>query len=542
MKFAAGAIIHDEGSVADSASKNTCIWIGNSHDILINNVDAVANGIDGTCIDNNGVTYNLEIAGGTFRSDSKAFTSRCVTSGAVIRFMAEKFLPSADDYHIKIHDISITNGPHVGIALNKSAPLNLAYIYNNYITTDGINELYPVYDGNTCHSSGNAYGISIYSLAPGSEIHHNTIRSGSQYQGNQGILLQEAQGEPDNLVKIYDNDILVSSGPTRVHPSGKVSALYWRFVPGESETWNCYNHIYNNKFYVKIDTDTNTTNMGRLAESVSIFFYDSCANNIFEKNRCMVIPGQINGFTEVAAIGFGIQDTTAPGFEGVKNNVFRYNYYKAPRNPVALGNSRGHPGNNIVLYRDTIDCSHTGPDSTTIVFDVTGAYLNHSLGNRLRDCVFLNQANDNDVVFSFQAYADTDSLGQEVRFERTMRIIAAGYNNMPVVNANITVTNNYGNIIFNGTTNENGYISDFVTYKYLSHDPVLNDDIYLQDSLNFNNFIVRINKGTDSRTASMTIDATQALDTIYLTNTYGTGTWPQWTDDDCQQPPRYLYR
>ena len=537
IEIRGGTIIHNMGSAADSADNNTCIWFGNSHDILLNNVRAVANGIDGTCIDNNGTTYNLEIAGGVYRSDSRAFSSRCVTSGAVIRFMAEKFLSSPDDYHIKIHDISITNGPHVGIALNKSVPLNKAFIYDNYIVTDGINEMYPVYDGNTCHSSGNAYGISIYSLAPGSEIHHNTIRSGTRHEGNQGILLQEAKGEPDNMVKIYDNDILVSSGPTRVHPSGKVSALYWRFVPGEAHTWNQYNHIYNNKFYVKIDTDTNTTYIGRLAEAVSIFFYDSCANNVFEKNRCMVLEGQVNGFTEVAAIGFGIQDTTAPGFEGVKNNVFKYNYYNAPRNPVALGNSRGHPGNNIVLYRDTIDCSHTGPDSTTVVFDVTGAYLNHSLGNRLRDCIYLNRANDNDVVFSFQAYTDTDSLGQEVRFERTMRIIAAGYNNMPIVNANVTVRNNYGNIIFSGTTNENGYISDFVTYKYLAHDPVPNDDIFLQDSLYFNNFTVRISKNSDIKTESVTINATRAVDTLYLMNTYGTGAWAVWTDNECDQPP-----
>ena len=537
IEIRGGTIIHNKGSIADSASENICIYIGNSHDILVNNVNAVVDGIDGTCVANIGNTYNLEIAGGTYRSDSRVFTSRCMVSGAVIRFKAEKFLNSADDYHVKIHDISITNGPHVGISLNKCDPLNLAYIYNNYISTDGINELYPISDGNTCHSSGNAYGISIYSLAPGSKIHNNTIRSGSRHEGNQGILLQESQGDPDNPIEIYDNDILVSSGPTWIHPSGKVSALYWRFVPGEAGSWNRYNHIYNNKFYVKVDTDTNTTNIGRIAESVSIFFYDSCANNTFERNRSIVIPGAIDGFTEVAAIGFGILDTTAPGFEAVKNNIFRYNYYNAPRNPVALGNSRGHPGNNIVLYRDTIDCSHTGPDSTTIVFDVTGAYLNHSTGNRLRDCVFLNQANDSDVVFSFQAYTDTDSLGQEVRFERTLRIIAAGNNNMPVVDADVIVTNNYGDIVFSGSTNENGYISDYITYKYLAKDPVLNDNIIIKDSLNFNDFTIQIIKGNDNKTETMTIDEFHAVDTIRLANTTGTGTWAEWTDDQCSLPP-----
>ncbi|MBD3218687.1 MAG: hypothetical protein GF310_10450 [candidate division Zixibacteria bacterium] len=532
-----GSVLHAPGYNADNAYDNNCIFIGNSHDLLLNNINATIDGVDGKCVKNNGTTYNLEISGGTYKSNSTAFTSRCNTTGAVIWFLAQKQLYLEDDYHLKIHDISISNGPHTGISINKSDPRCLAFIHDNYITTDAVNELYPESDGNTCHSSGNAYGISIYGLQGGSKIYNNIIRSGSSREGSQGILLQDCKGTAEKPVEIYGNDILVSSGPTFIHSEGKVSALYWRYVPGESGTGNRYNHIYDNIFKVKVDTYSSTSHIGSQAEAVSIFFYGNTSDNIFEKNHVEVIPGSSSGFMEVAAIGFGIEDTTMQGSENIKNNIFRYNHYKAPRNPVAFGNSRGVPGNNIVLYKDTIDCSHTGPDSTTIVFDVTGAYRDHSTGNRLRNCVFLNQASDDDVVFSFQAYSDMDSLGQDVTFERNMNVWVKGYNNKPVTNAEVFVINNYGDTVLTGATNQGGLIGGVVTYKYLCKDPVPNDDVILKDSLGFNNFHIIAKKQSDNNDKYCSINCTMAADTVALWNTYGDGIWGAGGDDACAIPP-----
>jgi Dockerin type I domain len=536
IEIQGGFIIHDKGSSSSTASGNNCIFIGNSNDLLFQNVNVVADGIDGKCIRNNGTTYNLEIDGGTYRSNSTTFISRCSTSGAVIWFLAEKELTSSD-YHIKVHDINISNGPHTGISILKSEPRCLAFIYNNTISIDGINEMYPVSDGNTCHSSGNAYCLSIYGLLPGSKIYNNVLRSGTQREGSQGILLQDTKGSEENPIEIYGNDILVSSGPTRVHPAGKVSALYWRYVPGELGTGNIWDHIHDNLFRVKVDTDTNTTQIGRLAEAVSIFFYDSSSYNVFEKNYVEVINQSSSGFTEVSAIGFGIKDTIAPGYEEVKHNTFRYNHYKAPRNPVAFGNSRGIPGNNIVLIEDTIDCNHSGSDSTTIVFDNTGAYQDHSTGNRLRDCVFLNNANDSDVVFSFQAYTEMDSCGQDVTCERTLKLWIKGYNNLPIIGADVDVINNYGQTVLNGTTNENGLISGVVTYKYLSQDPIPDDTIVLNDSLAFNNFAINARMLDDNTSVALTVNSETASDTITLSNTVGSGSWSTGYEGECAERP-----
>ena len=531
-----GWVIHNTGGNTDAAD-NVCIYVGNADTVLVKDVSAIIDGVDGKCFRNNGSAHRIEISGGVYKSNSTKFSSRCTTTGSVISYMPQSYINGPDDYHIKIHDIQIIDGPHTGISILHSDMQAKVDIYNNFISTDAVNEMYPEYDGNTCHSSGNAYGISIYGLAPGSKIHNNTIRSGDQREGNQGILLQDCKGSADNPVEVYENDILVSNGPDRSHPTGKVSALYWRYVPGESGTWNRFNHIHDNIFRVLIDTDTNTTCIGRMAEAVSVFFQDSCDNNIFEKNHVEVLTGTVDGFIEVAAIGFGIEDTLIAGFEGIKNNVWRYNYYKAPKNPVAFGNSRGHPGNNITLFKDTINCLHTGSDSTTIVFDQTGAYLNHSTGNRLRDCVFLNQANDNDIIFPFQAYSDADGLGHDVRYERTLNIYIKGNNNLPVTGAQVTVVNNYGQTVISGTTNANGLISGVVTYKYRGNDPLPDDSYVIKDSLAFNNFHITVNKSTDNTAAFYTVTATSAQDTLTLTNTVGDGQWDNGEIGDCDTPP-----
>jgi hypothetical protein len=531
-----GWIIHNTGG-SSTAADNNCIFVGNPANVLIEDVNAIIDGIDGKCFMNNGSAYNIEISGGTFRSISTNFTSRCTTTGSVIWYLPEKTLTEQGDFHIKIHDVIVANGPHTGISILHSHGRGLVEIYNNQIQTDGINELYPVSDGNTCHSSGNAYGISIYGLLGGSKIYNNVIRSGTSREGCQGILLQDCKGEAGNPVEIFGNDILVTSGPTRVHSSGKVSALYWRYVPGEAGTWNRYNYIHNNLFRVKVDTDTNTAHIGRLAEAISIFFKDSCDNNIFEKNHVEVLAGSVTDFIEIAAIGFGIEDTLIAGYEAIKNNKWQYNYYKAPKNPVAFGNSRGHPGNNILLYKDTIDSYHTGSDSTTIVFDQTGAYLNHSTGNKLRDCVFLNNANDNDIIFPFQAFSDADGLGQDVRYERTLNVYAKGYNNLPVTSAQVWVVNSYGDTVLTGTTNSGGRVSGVVTYNYRAKDPLPEDGYDLEDSLAYNNFTLKTQRGSDSRTVSFAVTATSANDTLTLSSTYGDGSWGSGSEEDCGTAP-----
>jgi hypothetical protein len=545
VEIRGGWIIHGGDVSVGNAEGNNCIFLGNSHDIFFNNVSASVDGIDGKCLSNNGTTYNLEIAGGSFASNSTAFTSRCTTTGAVICFSPQKILPGESDYHINIHDIEIGNGPHTGISILKGSGTRcLAYIHNNSISIDAVNDLYPDSDGNTCHSSGNAHCIEIYGLQAGSKIYDNILRSGNQREGSQGILLQDCKGTTDQPVEVYGNDIDVSNGPNRPSPSGKVCGLYWRYVPGEVGTWNCYNHIYDNRFKLTVDTDTNTTHIGRLAEGVSVYFYDSCAHNIFENNHVEVVSLSDTGFIEVAAIGLGLRDTTESICAGAVDNIFRYNYYKAPRNPVAFGNSRGEPGNNFVLYRDTIDCLHSGPDSTTIVFDQTGTWWKHSTGNRLIDCVFLNQANDADVVFSYQPEDGTDGLGEDLRFERTLKVWVRGYNNLPVVDALVTAVNNYGDTVFVGNTGLGGLAAGVVTYKYFARDPIENDDIILKDSTGYNDFSLITSRDGDISMTSLKIDADCAADTLTLQNTFGSGSWSAGGEEECQEPatiPSLIY-
>jgi hypothetical protein len=504
-----GWIIHDKALVSDSALMNSCVYITGSHTILIDSINCVADGIDGKCVYIKDVNYNIEIAGGIYRSDARGFTSRCITSGAIFYLYTESsHVLEAGEFHYKIHGVTITDAPHVGISLLSSNQTKcLVYFYDNDITISNRNDLYPVSDGSTCHSPGNAYCIGTYGIMGGSEIYNNTMQCGSGDIGCEGILLQDARGTETDTIKVYNNIGVFSYGPYIHQSIGKVSALYWRHVPGEEETWCCYNHIYDNQFTVYVDDDTNTTHIGRDAAAVSTFWFDSCHHNLFERNHVEVISTGVL-YYYATALGTNNDDTTNADFAGVEHNLFRNNYWKCGKSPVSLGGSRGWGGNNVILEGDTIDCPFTGNDSTSIRFG-KGSYLNHSLGNRMRDIVWLGQANDEDIVWKNQDDDDSDSLGHGVYYERTLRVYVLDSATDAVQDVIVSVVNDYDQTVLVDTTDVDGLTSGIVSYKYVHYNQwgVEYDSAY-------NDFIITAALSGDTIIDTFTVGALAATDTI----------------------------
>lgn len=542
-----GWIIHQPTSTL-LAQGNTCVYLAGSNGTLIENVNLVVDGTDGICLQNNSGGYNIEISGGSMRSNSLRFTSRCTNSGSVIRLLAEQQLPGPNDWHFIIHDLTITDGPHSGIAINQasaSAGENKVWIYNNHITTDSRNLLYDLsdYQANFCRTAADAYGISLNHIAAGSKIHDNIIRSGNEYEGNLGILVQVCRGEPDNPVIIENNDVHTWQGPNAAWPDGKCNSLYFRNVPGESPRSSYWTVIRGNAFKCTVDNDPLTTAMGSKAEVVSVFLEDSSSNNIFENNLVELIAkngdlSNLHGSNN--AIGFSIRDTTDPCCTEVRNNIWRNNHYRAFRAPVNFSGQRGYPGSNILLQGDTLECTDlSATDSTTVIFDGSTGYRMHATNNRLRDCVFMGSSNESDVVFSFQSLADIDGKGQDVTFERTLKVYVKGSNGLPVTNATVWAANNYGDTLFTGTTNEGGLVSGVVSYKYYAKDPVDGDQYVLEDSLNFNPFTLKAQKYSDNDVVSYTVNSENGSDTLTLSGILGDGTWGAGDDpgEDCTTPP-----
>lgn len=516
-----GWIIHDKGLVSDSATLNSCIYITGTDNVLIDTINCVADGIDGKCIYIKDVNYNIEIAGGIYRSDSRAFTSRCATTGAIFYLYTESsHVLEAGEFHYSVHGTTITDAPHVGISLLHSNQTKcLVYFYDNDITVDAVNELYPVSDGATCHSPGNAYCISTYGIMAGSKIYNNTLACGTDDIGCEGILLQDARGTESDTIKVYNNVGVFWYGPYIHNSIGKVSALYWRHVPGESETWCCYNHVYDNQFTVYVDDDTVTTHIGRNAEAVSTYWEDSCHHNLFERNHVEVISTG-NYYYEITALGTNNDDTTNAAFAGVEYNIWRNNFWLCPISPVSLGGSRGWGGNNVILEGDTISCPFTGTDSSSIRFG-KGAYRNHSLGNRMRDIVWLNQANDSDIVWKSQDDQDSDSLGHGVYYERTLRVYVLDSATDAVPNVIISVVNDYGQTVLVDTTDVDGLASGVVAYKYEHYNQWGTE----YDSV-YNDHIITAALTGDTIIDTFTVNAQAATDTI------------TWASGDPGQPPQ----
>jgi hypothetical protein len=504
-----GTIFHDDGGI-DTASGNDCIYITNAHDILISNVNMVADGEDGKCIYISGSSYKIEIDDGTYRSDSRRFTSRCTTSGCIINLYTESsWVPGPDEYHFTVSNITITNGPHVGISLlHNSVTKCRVDIHDNNITLDAINEKYPVSDGNTCHSPGNAYCIGLYGVMEGSKIYNNYGTCGTDNYGCEGMLLQDAKGTETDTIDVWGNEFHVWYGPYIHQSIGKVSALYWRFVPGETGTDCRYNWIHDNEFYAYIDADTNTGHIGRDAEVVSTYWQDTCHHNLFESNHTELISYSSEVYWYANALGVNNDDTTNAMFAGVKYNKWKNNYWKSPKAPISLGGSRGWGGNNLILDGDTIDCPNTG-DTSSIRFG-KGAYRNHSLGNRMRDIVWLGEANDSDIVYKFQGASDADSLGQGVCYERTFRIYVLDSQNNPIEDALVEVDNNYSQTVLSDSTDTAGHVSNIVPYKYV-HDNQYGPDY---DSV-FNEMIITVTIGEDITLDTFALGADAAIDTIW---------------------------
>ncbi len=535
-----GTIIYDPGDPADSAKNGVCIYLANSDYVLLENMNLIVGygAIDARCVSNNSGGYGIEISGGTMRSESVAFTTRADNRGSVIRYHAEQALPVDAPYHISIHDLTITDGPHSGIAINKptsTAGTNKVMVYNNHITTDSRDSMYTYddYYDNFYHTAADAYGISLYGISAGSHIYNNVIRSGNDHEGNLGILVQMSHGTESDPVLIYDNDVHTWQGPNGAWPNhGKCNSLYWRNVPGEAGTNSFYTYIYDNIFKCTVDNDPSTSAMGSKSEVVSIFWEDSTSNNIFERNRVELVAK--NGILsdlheECNAIGFSARDTLLSCCENVKNNIFRNNRYISFRTPVNFSGQRGYPGSNIVLHQDTIECTDlNADDSTTFYFGKSTAYRDHALGNRVCECVYLGSANDNDVVWSsVYSYSEVDSMGCDVRFERAVSILVENSSGDPVFNSDVWLVNNYGDTLIAGTTDINGEISGIATYKYFADDQVPDDGYYIEDSLEFNDFLAKAKYSGDSAQTTFTITSETSFPiTLVVAGGAGTNTPP----------------
>jgi hypothetical protein len=442
----------------------------------------------------------------------------------------------ADLYHIKMVKCSVMTAPHAATVFygRNDGVDQWSYIKvwldSNYINVNARNDDYTYPSGNIFYGTANAYGIVTTFLTGGSKIRWNTIRSGTEFTGGRGLYIGSMSwgttGKTDTAEIAY-NDIDIHQGPGAYYQNMDAHGMRIR----QANIKNLW--IHHNTVTANADNDPGTAHTSHLAQALRISPYQGVAENILIENNTFRAISTVNHEDSLcAAVAFdaywcdpdAINPSTGEPFGeaycgnvgpwGAEGMTFRNNHLYSSGNLVQIG--YGNDGAwNVLMQGDTLEFLSTTYDPKTIVL---GHEANNwkSTGNAVRDAVYISPAAHTDITVD----GPSETNLKEVTIERTFEVYVQGNNSLPVVGATVTVTNNYGQTVVSGTTNDNGLVSDVVSIRYEgSNQP---------DSYSFNpHTIVASYAGDQTTVNSFTIDPTAdgGDDTLTLASTTGTGSW-----------------
>lgn len=510
VEIQGGLIYRQQGPTEAYGSANRCIWIASSTwNVTVDTTDLIIDGHDGKCfyVWEGYLAKNIVVNGGTWTSNSEDFTDRHLYTGAV-GYFSNPSEPDPGGYNYELNGVSITNGPCQGLAFNLSS---VAWIHNCTITVDGTN---------TPPSSQNAntYAILCKGPGPGTLIENNLIISGTSRGGSRGLLIEDADGDPDNWVIGRNNEFHVHRGPGAENPDGLMFAMRARSIDGHT----CeYVKFYKNTVYSYADTLSSTPHIGQqtigLAMKEFNFGSGSPAHHIqCDSNTVYAIalsPGTAATAAEVVA--YGTVDTTGGSFS--HNKLYASNRaFTLADAPNGIGCRDWVFKNNTIGPIDATmtDSTFYNDFETWHVGVSNGDQDPDATGNVGIDNLFAAGADPADV--NFNAAPGPGDLRQM----RTIELYVAGSqgDSLPLENAACSLWNSYGDLVLTGTSDANGLVTNLVS--------VLFNEESGQDST-FNDFVFKAAAGSKTETDSaftVGFAAGENLDTAWL-DTLGGGYW-----------------
>jgi len=494
-----GTILHG----SQSGNGNNGIFVSLCHDILVRNTDVIVHGVNGHCVASASIgapgVYNFEIDGGDYWNNCHGYSSRCMYDGAAIRLWSNTY-GGHGEYHYRIHNLTIHTSPGQGIMFqgrDQGGNSSLVRVHDNTITCDARNSVYSSYSG-TCNSAANPYAIALLKCAPGSMVNNNTVRSGTDYGGGRGILVENCLGTADNPIEIYNNDVRVHEGPNVEYGEGgtPIHALRVRAIDGNSIN---HIHVHHNSFVSIGDNDLGTSHTGSSVMALRYSDESSTSRIIIEEN---LFRGEaLDDGVPCKAVVFDYANSGGL--------VMRHNRIESNGILVKYGDNNSG-ARRIDLMGDTLNILTPAYDGQTYhVGHLSNGW--NCTDNYACDIVYEGAASESDINM---ANGGTLELG----LQRNLTVYVEGRNDLPVYDAGVTVTNNYGQTVLSGTTDASGRLNGVVTYWWEQRSG--------GDSTNFNDFTIRVIKGNDSTITSRTINAASSNPTVILQNTDGSGDPP----------------
>lgn len=535
MVIKGGYILHEPDNATSTETvfrasnlvndQNRGIQIGGpTYNILIDSVKEIrvrghANlkGTHAIWITNEG--YNIHIRNSRLFNDVFAYENRGWFSATCIRAesMEMSRLTNSSDYHVWVENCYLEDNAHTAMYLTDGEFL----LEGDTVVMDARNQRYLTSDGSAEHGTANAYGVQFYGTCTGTVVNHCVFLAGDRYKGGRGIQLERTSGTAANPIKICST--YVSS-----HEACCVAfTSAFGYYPCAIKVRNAsrYVDIFDNQFIYVGDgsVPVGWTGLGnpyyRYGHAViySQITFDATATPPygikFERNLMRSIDKSGGGLIE--AVCFDKCLSYDDSF------IWRYNRVESDSIGYRFGGYDGD-GLNIHIYADTlklVDTSTNGHLAWQVGFQSNRQGSGIVATDMSYEDTWGGPADyDTSIVFSF-------GMSDNISLRRTLKVYVRGTNGLPVTGASVSVTNNYGQTVLSGTTDNGGRVAGTVTGWYESRVSV--------DSMTFNNFNISASRSGDNANSAFTLRWNNYKDTLDLTSTLGDGIW----GDDDDDPP-----
>ncbi|MBK7142905.1 MAG: hypothetical protein IPH75_12575 [bacterium] len=390
---------------------------------------------------------------------------------------------------------------------------------NNYWFTDGWNSLYGTAEANSMTTATENYCIALRqgdnAIADGCriKIRNNRFRAGTAHSGGRGIFISGVEGinynYDDSCIAIYNNDFNVHQGFDGY--AATIKGIIMR------EDWGNV-RVHHNNIVIPMYQNPPNNGYGQ-GPSSGVQITSNFGYNLYMKHNT-ISTYFVDNFSFDDRVGSGgvaaycvvldENEMNSPNLlidsnTFITNNVFiRWGFFNGH------GGNPQFRGNTFQYYGGT---SPNNDNTWTAYLGYGAPSTHHAYNNFLIDPIFNNGVSETHVVVS-DAEPDSLQLGYKVSLAVSVR----GNNSLPVANATVTVRNNYGFVVGQGTTNGNGVYTALVTYRNLFNAAFSNPD-----STNYNPFSIKAKVGNDSTTISYTVGWNTKTPQVTLANTGGSG-------------------
>jgi hypothetical protein len=359
--------------------------------------------------------------------------------------------------------------------------------------------------GGACGGTGNAYAILLRFSGPGSRITNNYIRSGTTYEGGEGIMTENPMGTISTPIIVSGNDVDVHCGNS-VRPEYRTCyARKSRSIDSGGQIYNMDD--YNNRYVTTGDTVAATDSYENIIVGL-VIGGDPGTNVSYHDNYISASQFGSSGGVTSRALVLDCSYGDSTDYEG-EAKIYENHFYSDAFLMVSGGANCG--GDYLRLWADSLDWISPRLSVTSTFrhnyWDITKT----SFGNDLyyKDFVYGTGVYDSNITWATDA-----NHNDETGLQRTLSILVLGSNSQPVPSADVIAKNNYGATVLTTTTNENGIATGAVTYWFEHR-------THTGDSTGFNPFTLIASKGADADTGTLTVDWDSFTDTLTLGATSG---------------------